>query len=71
MASTHRLTRGHADGVEAPPRPCEDQIKWQRTPLGICHGCNAVVYAGERLALSAGYLLQGACMTTDGTRPAV
>ncbi len=70
MASTHRLANRHADGVAAQPRPCEEEIKWQRTPLGICHGCTTVVYAGERLALSDGYLLHGACMTTDHRHPA-
>ena len=70
MAWTRRrLSSDRADGVEQKLRarseqmsPAE-QVRPDATPLGLCHACAKIIYAGDRLAMS------GACLFHDGCAP--
>ena len=41
-------------------KPCEE-LRPGVTPLGVCHVCSRVVYAGDSLAMAGGYLLHDGC----------
>lgn len=73
MGSLRRLSPQRAQGVEAHLRARAEQIKPNRTPLGICHRCARIVYSGDALAMAGGYLLHGECCAAEppsaGGRP--
>ncbi len=43
-------------------RARSEQLKPRGTPLGICHVCETIVYAGESLAIVGGDLQHGDCL---------
>ena len=62
-----RLSSDRAEGVEPKlraraeqMRPTE-QVRPDATPLGLCHACGKIVYAGDRLAMSDAYLFHDGC----------
>ncbi|MDQ3720361.1 MAG: hypothetical protein M3350_06215 [Actinomycetota bacterium] len=48
--------------VEVQLRARSEQLKPRGTPLGICHVCETIVYAGESLAIVGGDLQHGDCL---------
>jgi hypothetical protein len=42
-----------------------EQVRPDATPLGLCHGCAKIVYAGDRLAMAGACLFHDACARKD------
>ena len=70
----HRLPSDRAVEVEAKLRARAEQLKPTEqlrspaTPLGLCHGCARIVYAGDRLEMADIYVFHRACI--PGVAPA-
>ena len=64
-----RLSSDRAEGVELKLQARAEQmsrtehVRPDATPLGLCHACGKIIYAGDRLAMS------GACLFHDGCAP--
>jgi hypothetical protein len=43
-----------------------EHVRPDATPLGLCHACAKVVYAGDRLAMAGVYLFHEGC-ADEGT----
>lgn len=68
MASKpHRLPSDRAEEVELKLRARAEQLKTTEqlrspaTPLGLCHACGEIVYAGDSLAMAGIYLFHDDC----------
>ena len=62
-----RLPPDRAEGVELQLRaraeqmsPTE-QVRPDATPLGLCHACAKIIYAGDLLAMSGAWLFHDGC----------
>ena len=68
MASApHRLPSDRAERLErtlqtraAQLKPTE-RVRPRATPLGLCHGCASIVYAGDSLAMAGIYVFHADC----------
>ncbi len=69
-SAPRRLSDDRAAGVELKLRARAEQLKPTEqlrsgaTPLGLCHACAKIVYAGDSLAMA------GACLFHDECAPA-
>ena len=63
----HRLPSDRAVEVEAKLRARAEQLKpteqlrSSATPLGLCHGCATIVYAGDRLGMAGIHVFHRDC----------
>ena len=51
-----RKLRARAARLKAP-----EQLKSRAMPVGLCHACATIVYAGDSLAMAGIYLLHADC----------
>ena len=61
--ATRRLSSTRAEEVEARLQARAEQLRKRGTPLGCCHECGAIVYAGHSVAMAGGCVVHGECMT--------
>jgi hypothetical protein len=60
-SARRRLSAERAAEVEVQLRARAEQLKPRGTPLGVCHSCAKIVYAGDSLAIAGGRLQHSDC----------
>ena len=76
MASApHRLPSERAEQVERTLRTrtvelkAPEQLRSAMTPLGLCHACAGIVYAGDSLAMAGIYVFHADCCPPAAEAP--